>query len=166
MHLHDVTDEDHLDISILLDTAFGKPTMYRFAKRLRDEGVLSMEKIAREGDTVVGYIACAKMVAPADVWSIAVLAVSPAHHKKGMGHEILARSVRHARMAGAKAFVVVGDPGYFDRAGFSRRTVEGLDLPFAADFTSGMLTTPGPNPLKGPLVYPAAYEHFDHQEVV
>lgn len=163
MHLRALTAHDEIALSVLLDTTFGGPEMYRFAQGLRAENAVAMERIAYEGDTILGYICCSRMTLPEDWWALSILAISPLYHKRGMGRELVARGMNHARREGAQAVVVVGDPGYFSRVGFSQLAASKLELPAMAERTLLYPIAPGTGLSTHRLIYPAAYERLMQQ---
>ncbi|SFK02099.1 GNAT family N-acetyltransferase [Celeribacter neptunius] len=160
MHLRALTANDEIPLSVLMDTTFGGPEMYQFARELRAENAVAMERIAYEGDTLLGYICCARMVVPEDWWALSILAVSPMYHKRGMGRELVAHGMDHARREGARAVVVVADPKYFSRVGFSQLAASKLELPMMAEHTSLYPIAPGTGMSTHRLIYPEAYERL------
>ncbi|WP_167599724.1 GNAT family N-acetyltransferase [Celeribacter sp. HF31] len=160
MHLRALSTDDDIAVSVLLDTTFGNSDMYRLAQCLREEGSVAMERVAYENETILGYICCARMTLPQDWWALSILAVSPIYHKRGMGRELVVRGMEHARREGAKAVVVVGDPKYFSRVGFSKLAASNLETPFLKEHTSLYPIAPGTGMSRNELIYPTAYGKF------
>ncbi|AJE48345.1 GNAT family N-acetyltransferase [Celeribacter indicus] len=165
MHLRALSADDDLPLSILLDSTFDGPQMYRFARALRGEGAVAMERIACEGGRVLGYVCFARMIVPADWWALSILAISPSHHKRGMGRDLVAQGLDDARRERAKAVVVIGDPAYFGRLGFSTLAASRLETPIAARFTALYPIAPGTGMSSQRLIYPLAYSRFDERLV-
>ncbi|EKE69672.1 MULTISPECIES: N-acetyltransferase [Roseobacteraceae] len=165
MFLRPLTSDDDLPLSILLDGTFGGPEMYRFALALRQEDAVAMERVAVEDGRIIGYICCARMIVPQDWWALSILAVSPNRHKRGMGRELVTRGMNHAKREGAKAVVVVGDPAYFHRVGFSTLAASRLETPFASEYTSLYPIAPGTGMQSERLIYPNAYTRLNENLV-
>ncbi|RPE66413.1 putative acetyltransferase [Pacificibacter maritimus] len=161
MELRELTRDDELALSIFLDSECGHSQMYQTVKNLRDSNMLAMDRLAFEGDKIVGYVCFAKMVQPADWWVLAVLVVSSHERKKGIGRELVYRGMHHARRAKCPAVVVVGDPDYFAQVGFSTSAARNLQLPFAKDYTSLHPIAPGTGLSAHELIYPTAFVPFD-----
>lgn len=157
MNLRPLTESDDLALSIFLDSEFGKPDTYKSIRKLRETNMVAMERLAFEGSRIIGYLCCAKMVAPADWWVLSTLVVSTKDRKKGIGRELVYRGMDHARRENAPAVVVVGDPAYFAQVGFSQAAVQNMKLPFAKDFTSLYPIAPGTGLSTHALVYPDAF---------
>ncbi|WP_417246889.1 GNAT family N-acetyltransferase [Celeribacter sp.] len=164
MQLRALTPDDDLAISVLLDSTFGNSEMFRLAKCLRDEDAIAMERVACEDGTIVGYICCARMVEPEDWWTLSILAVSPSYHKRGMGRELVTRGMNHAKREGAKAVVVVGDPNYFSRVGFSQLAASNLETTVMPEHTLLYPIAPGTGMSSHKLVYPDAYATFIEEQ--
>lgn len=160
MNLRPLTQSDDLALSIFLDSETGHSQMYRTVLDLRSSDMIAMERLAFEGDKIVGYLCCAKMVVPADWWVLSVLVVSSRHRSKGIGRELVYRGMNHARREKAPAVLAVGDPNYFAQVGFSQSAAKNLELPFAQDYTSLYPIAVGTGLSQHKLVYPDAFVPF------
>jgi putative acetyltransferase len=161
MNLRPLVPADNLALSIFLDSECGNSQMYHMVLKLRETQMVAMERLAFEGEKLVGYLCCAKMVKPENWWVLSMLVVSSNSRKKGIGRELVYRGMNHARREKAPAVVVVGDPNYFAQVGFSQSAVKNLDLPFAQDFTSLYPIAPGTGLSKNTLIYPEAFVPFN-----
>ena len=65
------------------------------------------------------------------------------------------------RREGAKAVVVVGDPKYFSRVGFSKLAASKLEVPFLPEYTLLYPIAPGTGMVNDRLIYPAGYSHLN-----
>ncbi|TNE64002.1 MAG: N-acetyltransferase [Rhodobacteraceae bacterium] len=167
MHLRALTQDDELPLSILLDSTFGGPDMYRFTRELRREEAVAMERVAfDEKGSILGYICCARMVLPQDWWVMSILAVSPSHHKRGMGRELVVRGMDHAKRAGAKAVIVIGDARYFSRMGFSKLAASRLETKMMPEHTLLYPIAPGTGMAQETLIYPDAYAHLSEEDLL
>jgi putative acetyltransferase len=58
--------------------------------------------------------------------------------------------------AAKQTIVVLGNPGFYEKAGFSRALAAQLDTPYPSEFT--MMMGPHADPPKTTLVYPKAFD--------
>lgn len=134
LDLAPLSPSDLPQIEKLDERAFGPGRFTRTAYRLR-EGVpplASISFVARVGTFLVGAnimteIRCGE--APALL--LGPLTVEPAFRSRGIGEELVARSLAAAREAGHRLVLLVGDEPYYQRMGFRR-------------VPAGRLTMPGP----------------------
>src|SRR5476651_2445301 len=117
----------------LLDQAFGDTRYRKTSQRLR-EGRLPAEGlslIAAEGRRVIGT---------ARLWSVACgsgqpalllgpVAVESSCRNRGIGAALVRRALREARRLGHHAVILVGDPPYYSRFGFTAAKTARLRLP-------------------------------------
>jgi predicted N-acetyltransferase YhbS len=117
----------------LLDEAFGDTRTRKTSQRLR-EGRLPAEGlslIAVEGKRVVGtarlwHVACASGQTALMLGPVAVAADC---RSRGIGAALVRRALRDARWLGHGAIVLVGDPPYYSRFGFSSKKTQSVHLP-------------------------------------
>jgi predicted N-acetyltransferase YhbS len=117
----------------LLDEAFGDTRTRKTSQRLRD-GRLPAEGlslIATEGKRVVGtarlwHVACASGQTALMLGPVAVAADC---RSRGIGAALVHRALRDARRLGHGAIVLVGDPPYYGRFGFSSEKTQSVHLP-------------------------------------
>jgi hypothetical protein len=62
------------------------------------------------------------------------LAVSESVRKRGVGAVLMCRALRAARTRGYRAVLLVGDPVYYNRFGFSARNTGNLRMPGPYDY--------------------------------
>jgi predicted N-acetyltransferase YhbS len=128
--------ERHSDIparEALLGEAFGDSRRRKTSERLR-EGRLPADGlafVAADGKRVVGT---------ARLWNIAVgsgqpalllgpVAVAASSRKRGIGAALVRHAVAEARRRGHQAVMLVGDPPYYSRFGFSGDKTGNVRLP-------------------------------------
>jgi predicted N-acetyltransferase YhbS len=117
----------------LLDDAFGRARRRKSSERLR-EGRLpadGLSLIAAEGKRVVGtarlwHIACAS---GQQALLLGPVAVAACCRNRGIGAALVRRALRDARRLGHGAVMLVGDPPYYGRFGFSSERTASLRLP-------------------------------------
>jgi predicted N-acetyltransferase YhbS len=128
-------------IESLLDDAFGPGRRGKAVYRLRD-GVAPVDSLCRvalvDGTlrAVIRYWPAALRTAEGLTMPILVLgpiAVDAAWQGKGVGRALVEHTLERAAGLGYRLVVLVGDPGYYARYGFTRSDAEGLFLPGEAD---------------------------------
>ena len=61
------------------------------------------------------------------------LVVEPAFRQHGLGEKLVIKSLEAARAAGHRLVILVGDPGYYGRMGFSRIPDSRVKMPGPVD---------------------------------
>ncbi|MCK0196063.1 N-acetyltransferase [Ancylobacter sp. 6x-1] len=89
---------------------------------LRAADALTLSLVARESDALVGHVAFSP-VAPesggAGWYGLGPLSVRPDRQRSGIGTALVARGLALLRAAGAQGCVVLGEPAYYGRFGFT-----------------------------------------------
>jgi predicted N-acetyltransferase YhbS len=130
---------DHLDIESLLDAAFGTDRQMRTTYRLRDHNIRAddLSLVVRQSD---GHLCGSIEFWPIDlvdansgVASRALLlgpiAVDEACRGKGVGSTLMRQGIAAAQAAGHATIVLVGDPEFYGRFGFSNAVTQNWSLP-------------------------------------
>ncbi|MDP1908468.1 MAG: N-acetyltransferase, partial [Hyphomicrobium sp.] len=117
----------------LLDTAFGETRYRKSSERLREDRLPAegLAFIASEGKRVIGT---------ARLWNIACgndqpalllgpVAVAEDCRSRGLGGALVRRAIQTARKLGYGAVILVGDPEYYNRFGFSGEKTGALWMP-------------------------------------
>jgi predicted N-acetyltransferase YhbS len=117
----------------LIDSAFGAARLTKAAERLR-EGRLpayGLSFVASDKNRVVGTVRLWHVSAgPArPALLLSPLAVDDSWRGRGIGASLMRRACEAARALGHKAVVLVGDPSYYARFGFSAEKTGALWMP-------------------------------------
>jgi hypothetical protein len=117
----------------LLEAAFGPDRFTKSSERLREGRVPArgLAFAAFDGDGLVGTVR---------LWSVTAgnvtrclllgpLAVDARVRNRGVGAVLMWRALRAARARGYRAVLLVGDPAYYDRFGFSAGNTRALRMP-------------------------------------
>ncbi|MDP2408953.1 MAG: N-acetyltransferase [Pseudolabrys sp.] len=117
----------------LLDTAFGETRYRKSSERLREDRLPAegLAFIASEGKRVIGT---------ARLWDVTVghgrpalllgpVAVAEDCRSRGLGGAMVRRAIQTARGLGHGAILLVGDPEYYSRFGFSGEKTGALWMP-------------------------------------
>lgn len=117
----------------LLDASFGETRYRKSSERLREDRLPAegLSFIAAEGRRVIGT---------ARLWDVSVgngrralllgpVAVAEDCRSQGLGGAMVRRAIQAARKLGHDAIVLVGDPEYYNRFGFSGEKTQALWMP-------------------------------------
>ncbi|MBN2905959.1 MAG: N-acetyltransferase [Rhodobacteraceae bacterium] len=154
MTIRPATASDYGPISRLLEAAFGQPDEARLVKALRADGAMARELvIASDDETIRAYLALVHMQEPRGWLALAPVAVAPGSQGLGLGGRLI-----HAALEVAEAPVVVlGEPRYYTRFGFSVGRACGLVSPYPLEYTALFEPDPQGEPPVARLVYARAF---------
>lgn len=139
----------------LLDRAYGPARFTKCSARLRDgrlpAGGLSF--IATDAGRVIGTLRLWNVSAGPGRAALLLgpLAVDPAYRSQGIGGKLMRQAITTARMRGHRAILLVGDPEYYERFGFSAEKTALLWMPGAYDRRRLLALELVPNALDGAL---------------
>lgn len=119
---------------------------------LRAGGFVAAAFVGEHAGTVVGHVLMSPLDAPMRALALAPLGVLPPLQRQGIGARLVEASLAHAMRAGWQAVIVVGDPDYYARFGFSVEAAAGYDCVYAgAHLMAHMLDAQAPR--RGALRY-------------
>lgn len=124
-HARAEREGDAAAIADLLTRAFGGEAEARLVAALRAAGDLTLSMVAEAGGTIIAYLALSPLAAEGPALALAPLAVHPAVQRRGIGGALTRAALNIAR---DHSIVVLGDPAYYARFGF---TPAALDSPYA-----------------------------------
>lgn len=120
----------------VLTRAFPSPLEAELVDRLRDAGRLSPALVTEVDDRIVGHVAFSPVAIAGeatDLLGLAPLAVLPAYQRRGIGSQLARAGLDHCRTAGAGAVVVLGEPEFYSRFGFTTASRYGLTNEYGVD---------------------------------
>ncbi len=110
---------DRAAVEALVLRAFGPGRFAKTAERLRERSRLAAGFVARDGGQVVGSVRLWNItVAARSALFLGPIAVDTDSRRGGVGADLVAACVAHARTMGVSGVLLVGDPPYFIRFGF------------------------------------------------
>jgi len=131
--------------------------------QLRRDGVALTEHIATVDNEIVGHVLFSRM--PFDgprgriaAAALAPLAVVPERQRRGIGSALVRHGLESCRKAGAAVVVLLGNPTYYSRFGFSSALATKLRAPFAGPAFMALELSRGVLAEGGAVTYPAAFE--------
>jgi putative acetyltransferase len=112
--------EDAAPVAALLDAAFAGPAEAALVAALRAEGAVVAELIAEADGAIAGHVLFSRAaVGGAAVVALAPLAVAAGARRRGLGAALVREGLARCEAAGATAALVLGDPAYYARFGFT-----------------------------------------------
>ncbi|NTJ67303.1 N-acetyltransferase [Agrobacterium rhizogenes] len=125
---------------------------------LRTAGALTLSLVAVENDEIVGHVAFSPVTieSGAEEWfGLGPVSVRPDRQDRGIGKALIENGLAQLSARGANGCVVLGDPRYYTRFGFtSDETLHYADVP-TGYFQRILFKGPAP---KGAVVYHAGFE--------
>jgi putative acetyltransferase len=123
---------DHAVIAAIVAAAFGRDDEAALVARLRAEEDAMFELVAEADGEVVGHILFSRLwVDRFELYgALAPLAVRPDRHRQGLGAKLVRAGLETAREFGCHGVLVLGDPAYYARFGFSGDAAREVTAPF------------------------------------
>lgn len=119
-------------VEVLVLAAFGPGRFAKTAERLREQAGIAAGFVVRENGRIVGSVRLWRIeIGATSALFLGPIAVDAASRRAGLGADLVAACVDHARAAGTAGVLLVGDPPYFSRFGF--QAAPGVRLPGPVD---------------------------------
>ncbi|WP_025898233.1 GNAT family N-acetyltransferase [Sneathiella glossodoripedis] len=134
--MYEITPEqpqDHAAIEKLLDKSFGEDRFKKTAYALRQNSnsIPELCLVAREAGNLLASIQYWHLKIAGEVPALLLgpIAVQPERQGEGIGVGLIRDTLQLAKSLGHKIVILVGDPAYYGRFGFSSAFEKGLELP-------------------------------------
>ena len=123
---------DHPAIADVVAAAFGSADEADLVAQLRADEDAIFELVAEEDGAVLGHIFFSRLWADSTglYGALAPLAVRPDRQGAGVGASLVRAGLDCAREFGCHGLLVLGDPGYYGRFGFSADEARDVAAPF------------------------------------
>jgi putative acetyltransferase len=164
MEIVTATPDRYAAIADLNRTAFGGDAEGALIARLRDDGLVLVERLALDLDGLVGHILFSRLDVQIDARAVssaalAPMAVRPDRHRQGTGSRLVQDGLAELRSANnCEAVIVLGHPGYYPRFGFSAALAAKLNAPFKGEAFMALALVPGAlDGHSGSVTYPDAF---------
>lgn len=132
MRIDAETDADAAAVEAVVLAAFGPGRFAKTAERLREQAVAAVGFVAREDNRVIGSVRLWPIrVGETPALFLGPIAVEAGSRRAGLGADLVAACVDHARAENAAGVLLVGDSPYFSRFGFGPSP--DVDLPGPVD---------------------------------
>jgi putative acetyltransferase len=146
--------------------AFGQEMEGRLVNDLHDGGFSRVSLVAESGDRVVGHVLFSELLIQNDsgslrALSLAPVAVLPEFQRRGIGQSLITLGIQECRKQGHGIALVLGDPQFYRRFGFSTESASQLESPYAGPFFMGLEIVPGTlQGVVGRVSYPPPFDAF------
>ncbi|MBZ9964000.1 GNAT family N-acetyltransferase [Mesorhizobium sp. BR1-1-2] len=160
MSIRAATPRDREAIRLVEEHAFGQQAEAGLVDALVSGGDAVVELVAEEDGQVVGHILFSRLFVRAGgkdfpAVALAPLAVEPSFHGTGIGGALIRETHIRLRDAGETLAVVLGDPAYYSRFGYSHARAEGFESDYQGEALQALAW--GDAPETGRLVYASAF---------
>ena len=129
--------------------------------KLRADGDVAVELAALAGREIVGHALFSRLTVEPATLKIAALAPVSARvdrQKSGIGSALIHEGLARCKALGFDAVTVLGDPGYYERFGFTSEIAQRFDCPYSGPHFQALELRDGASQLgKWRLVYPPAF---------
>ena len=145
--------------------AFGTRAEAELVEQLRRDDQVIVSLVATVHDGVVGHVLfCDLQVnSPGSSFTgaaLAPLAVLPAYQNRGIGSRLAQQGIQACRNAGVDIVLVVGDPRYYRRFGFTSVLAANLTTPYSGESLMALKLSYGALNIDRAIVdYPDAFSH-------
>lgn len=139
--------DDADSIRRIHELAFGQPDEARLVEALARDGDVVLSLVAADaGDKAIGHLLFTRISAPAElglVVALAPLAVLPDYHRQGAGSALVQAAHEQLQSQGVSLSVVLGDPAYYTRFGYSVELAQKLKCPYSGPHLMALELKPG-----------------------
>lgn len=160
MSIRAATPRDREAIRKVEEHAFGQSVEAGLVDALVAAGAAVLELVAEDEGQIVGHILFSRLFVASGAGrfaavALAPLAVEPSFHRTGIGGALIREAhIRLMRMGEALA-IVLGDPAYYGRFGYSRERAAGFESDYQCEALQALAW--GEAPSTGSLVYSSAF---------
>ncbi|HTC36285.1 MAG TPA: N-acetyltransferase [Bryobacteraceae bacterium] len=163
MIVRDENSEDRAQVRLVNEAAFGRPDEADLVDALRNEGAVLASLVAEIDGRAVGHILFSRMwieTAGERVPAVALapVAVLPEHQRLGIGRKLIERGLDFLRTQAERIVIVLGEPEYYSRFGFSTEKARLLASPFPPEAYMALELRAGAlDGVRGKVSYAAAF---------
>ena len=160
MSIRAATPRDREAIRLVEEHAFGQRAEAGLVDALVAEGDVIVELVAEEDGDVVGHILFSRLYVQnggntVAAVALAPLAVEPDFHGTGIGGALIREAHIRLKDAGETLAVVLGDPAYYGRFGYTHERAAKFESDYQCDALQALAW--GDAPEAGKLVYASAF---------
>ncbi|MHA3774680.1 GNAT family N-acetyltransferase [Verrucomicrobiota bacterium sgz303538] len=118
----DIAAIEALTIAAFQTAAHTSHTEHFIIRALRESGQLSVSLVAEDDGSVIGHVAASPVMisdGAANWYGLGPISVTPERQGQGIGSQLMSHVLSELRALGAAGCVLLGDPGYYCRFGFT-----------------------------------------------
>lgn len=140
--------------------AFGRGDEARLVDDLRRAGDLAISLVAQQAGEVYGHVALSRLRSPTRGLALAPVSVLTARQRQGLGSALVRRALVRARELDYEIVLVVGEPAYYTRFGFSAAAATLFACRYAGPHLMALSLT-GRELQPGSVHYPDAFARLE-----
>lgn len=160
LHIRPEEHSDEEAIRSIVATAFKSNAEADLIDRLRREGDLTLSLVATS-EKPVGHVAFSplhlKDTPQLKACALGPLAVLPERQSGGIGAALVEEALRQLRGAGFDLVLVLGEPAYYGRFGFSPEATRALKTPYDGPYLQALHLSAKATGARGAVVYADAF---------
>jgi putative acetyltransferase len=124
---------DHAAIAEVVEASYGRADEAELVAALRAGGDAMFELVAEAEGVLVGHILFSRLYADREelIAALAPVAVRPDRQGTGVGSALVRRGLESAKEFGAWGVLVLGEPAYYGRFGFTALAAAQVAAPYA-----------------------------------
>jgi len=153
-------------IRVLHRAVFGRQDESKLVDRLRSDGLIVASVCAEEEGLLVGHVLFSNLRVETasgvlQATALAPIGVLPEWQRCGIGSALIAEGMDLCRARGKSAVIVLGDPRFYGRLGFSSQLARNLRSPYSSAGNAWMAAELKPAALQdvfGLVRYPPAFD--------
>jgi putative acetyltransferase len=155
---------DWAAIYAIYEAAFGQRAEAELVQQLHDDGDLILSLMAYD-DRPAGHIAFSPLAlrdsSEVRCCALAPLAVTPPFQKQGIGSALVRRGLARLKDDGYDLVVVLGDPKYYARFGFTPQLARRLKTPYDGPYLQTLAFSERGKEAHGPASYVRAFAELN-----
>lgn len=129
-------NEDIAEIRDVHEAAFGRDAEASLVDRLREDGLIVTSVVAAQAERIVANAVFSRLAAESasgliKAVALAPVAVKPAFQRSGFGSAVVAYGLQICATRGYDLALVLGDPHYYNRFGFSSQAATTVRSPYS-----------------------------------
>lgn len=161
MSIRPATPRDRDAIRLVEENAFGQQAEAGLVDALVDADDAVVELVAEEDGQVIGHILFSRLFVQEGgrefpAVALAPLAVDPSFHGTGIGGALIREAHVRLKAAGETLSIVLGDPAYYGRFGYTHARAAGFESAWQGDALQALAW--GEAPETGRLAYATAFD--------
>jgi putative acetyltransferase len=149
------TPDDHAAIDAVHRGAFEGAAEAELVGSLRRNGDIVLSLVA-DADEIVGHVAFSRLTLSkclARASALAPLAVVKERQRQGIGSSLVREGLNRLGGSGEDLVLVLGDPAYYGRFGFTTEHAAGLQTPYDGPYLQALALTDEGRRARGPVRY-------------
>ncbi|WP_198673780.1 GNAT family N-acetyltransferase [Algibacillus agarilyticus] len=118
----DINSIERVTIEAFKNHPHSKQTEHEIVAKLRNDNALSVSLVAEVNNVIIGHIAFSKVKISGEFiewYGLAPVSVEPKYQNQGVGSQLILSGLNAIRELNGKGCVLLGEPEYYNRFGFT-----------------------------------------------